>query len=503
MTSPITLRVLAQLILFCSIAFSVNTTASPAISSLPLQSRGAVNTTSLHACAALSLSSSASSLVVTPFTFFDLADQHYMITSSQVSTCTVQPATAQDLAATLKTIAAKRAKFAVVAGGHTGNQGFSSTDGVLISLEKFNEISLDKNTQQVTYGAGVTWDTVYNTLEGTGYNVVGGRVAGVGVGGYHTGGGGYSWLSNQFGLAADNLISVDMVLPNGTLATASESNNADLFWAIRGGGNRFGIVYSFTVKAHPQPAQVYGGYRIAIGDANVQKVISATAKFAANNTASAAQIITTLNSELGIPRAIVLAYYPGTSAPAGSLDAFDGISWLIDGWKVQTFSSLVSSIPSNLQKGQRGGFESFAVKTLSVPMLQYIAKTVATLGKSHSATLTSIEVEPFASTLPGMAKSAAWDHSSNAWPQAIYFAWTSSADDVYWRKQLVDLGKTLTAMAQAEGQDLSDAYLYPNYAGAGTALSAMYPPENLARLKTLRAEIDPQNVMGLTTWFDF
>jgi hypothetical protein len=240
-----------------------------------------------------------------------------------------------------------------------------------------------------------------------------------------------------------------------------------------------------------------------VGAANVQKVITATAQFAANNTAPNAQVITTLNSELGIPGAIVMAYYPGTSAPIGSLDIFDGIDCLIDGWKVQSFSSLVSSIPSNLQKGQRGGFEAFALKKLSVPMLQYIAKTVQTLGKSHSATLTSIEVEPFASTLPSMAKSAAWDHFSTAWPQAIYFAWTSALDDAYWRKQLVDVGQTLTAMAKAEGQDLSDTYLYPNYAGAGTALSAMYPPENLARLKSLRAEIDPQNIMGLTTWFDF
>jgi FAD/FMN-containing dehydrogenase len=202
------------------------------------------------------LSSSASTLVVTPFTLLDFTEQHYMLTSSQVPTCTVRPATAQDLAATLQTVAARRAKFAVVAGGHTGNQGFSSTDGVLISLEKFDDVKLNKSTQQVSYGAGVTWDTVYNSLEGTGYNVVGGRVPGVGVGGFHTGGGGYSWLSNQYGLAADNLISVDMVLPNGTLATASETNNADLFWAIRGGGNRFGIVYRFTAKAHPQPAKV-------------------------------------------------------------------------------------------------------------------------------------------------------------------------------------------------------------------------------------------------------
>lgn len=97
--------------------------------------------------------------------------------------------------------------------------------------------------------------------QGTGVNIVGGRVTGVGVGGFLTGGGGYSWKTNQYGLTGDTLLQADLVLPNGTLATASASENSDLFWAIRGGGNKFGIIYNWRLKTVTQSNKVYGGLR--------------------------------------------------------------------------------------------------------------------------------------------------------------------------------------------------------------------------------------------------
>ena len=74
-------------------------------------------------------------------------------------------------------------------GGHATNQGFSSTTGVQISLSRFNEIENDLASGTVTIGAGLTWDRVYAALNGSGVNVVGGRVTGVGVAGLALGGG--------------------------------------------------------------------------------------------------------------------------------------------------------------------------------------------------------------------------------------------------------------------------------------------------------------------------
>ena len=77
----------------------------------------------------------------------------------------------------------------VKGGGHTTNAGFSSTNGVQITMSRFSNVDYDSNSQTVTYGTGLIWDDVYQALEPFGVNVVGGRVTGVGVAGFSLGGG--------------------------------------------------------------------------------------------------------------------------------------------------------------------------------------------------------------------------------------------------------------------------------------------------------------------------
>lgn len=85
-----------------------------------------------------------------------------------------------------------RAPFAVYSAGHASNKGFSSTTGVHIALKRMNQVSLSTDKSTVEIGTGNGWADVYDKLDGTGVNVVGGRVKGPGVGGF-TLGGGYSW----------------------------------------------------------------------------------------------------------------------------------------------------------------------------------------------------------------------------------------------------------------------------------------------------------------------
>lgn len=86
-------------------------------------------------------------------------------------------------------------------------------------------------------------------------------MTGVGVGGFIVGGGGYSWKTNQYGLTIDTLLQADMVLPNGDIVTTSASSLPDLFFAIKGGGNQFGIVYNVRLATNPQTDSVWGGLR--------------------------------------------------------------------------------------------------------------------------------------------------------------------------------------------------------------------------------------------------
>jgi FAD/FMN-containing dehydrogenase len=93
----------------------------------------------------------------------------------------------------LRILGDTRTPFAVKGGGHSTNPGFSSTPGVQIAMTRFNTVAVDKTSNTVAIGAGLLWDDVYKALDGTGLNVVGGRVRGVGVAGFTLGGGVWSF----------------------------------------------------------------------------------------------------------------------------------------------------------------------------------------------------------------------------------------------------------------------------------------------------------------------
>jgi FAD/FMN-containing dehydrogenase len=123
---------------------------------------------------------------------------------------------------------------------------------VTIDLDRITEVEiLDGNRARV--GGGANTHQVYEALDAHDLSFVGGRVGTVGVGGF-TLGGGTSPFSNKYGWAMDNVYEYEVVLSNGTIATASVTQNPDLFFALRGGGNNFGIVTGFTVRTFAQGA---------------------------------------------------------------------------------------------------------------------------------------------------------------------------------------------------------------------------------------------------------
>jgi FAD/FMN-containing dehydrogenase len=135
--------------------------------------------------------------------------------------------------------------------GHNPNEGFSSIQsGPLISTKHLNEVTFDTSSMTVRVGPGNDWQDVHKALEGTGVTVVGGRIGEVGVGGYVVGGG-LSFLSTQYGWAANNIVAFEVVLANATIVTASNTSHADLYQALKGGGNNYGIVTAYHMVAHP------------------------------------------------------------------------------------------------------------------------------------------------------------------------------------------------------------------------------------------------------------
>ena len=149
----------------------------------------------------------------------------------------------QDIAACLEFAEAKGLEVAVRSGGHDF-LGASTCDGLLIDTRPMASCKLSTSGATVIVGAGAKTGEVTKYLQQTGRAVPFGDSGDVGVGGL-TLGGGIGWLSGRYGATCDNLVRARLVLADGRHVVASEDENADLFWAIRGGGGNFGIVSQF------------------------------------------------------------------------------------------------------------------------------------------------------------------------------------------------------------------------------------------------------------------
>jgi hypothetical protein len=143
-------------------------------------------------------------------------------------------------------------------GGHNVAGNAVCADGLMIDLSPMKAITVDVANRTVRAEAGVLWSELDQATQQHGLATTGGTVSHTGIAGL-TLGGGLGWLMGKHGLSCDNLLSVDLVTAEGTLLTVSETENEDLFWAVRGGGGNFGIVSSFTYQLHPVGPTILGG----------------------------------------------------------------------------------------------------------------------------------------------------------------------------------------------------------------------------------------------------
>lgn len=145
-------------------------------------------------------------------------------------------------------------EFNVMSGGHNWDCEAVTSDA-LISMSLFKRLDVDFDDEMMTVGAGVLWDEVYHKLKDTGYMAIGGLCPTVGISGY-TLGGGFNWFLNSFyGTAAENTVSIDVLLASGEIVTATRDNEySDLAWGLLGSGRgQFGIVLEYHMRIHVDP----------------------------------------------------------------------------------------------------------------------------------------------------------------------------------------------------------------------------------------------------------
>ncbi len=165
---------------------------------------------------------------------------------------------AQDVAVALKAAAAAGREVTVYGGGHSVTGAAVMDGAVCLDLRAIDHVVVDADARVARVGGGARWGAVDAATQEHGLAVTGGRVSTTGVGGLALGSGS-GWLERKLGFTCDNLLSATVVTAAGEVVTASDEDNPDLFWAIRGGGGNFGIVTEFVLRLHPVGPIVLGG----------------------------------------------------------------------------------------------------------------------------------------------------------------------------------------------------------------------------------------------------
>ena len=223
----------------------------------------------------------------------------------------LRPATVQDVQAGVRFAAATGLSLSVRGGGHSLT-GFGTNDGgIVIDLGRLAEVEvIDEAHHLVRIGGGATWGRVADLLAPHGLSISSGDTRSVGVGGL-TLTGGIGWKVRKYGLALDNVVAAELVTAEGEVVRASDDENRELFWALRGGGGNFGIVTALEFAAHPTTEVFFG--RIAFPPSEAVAVLQGWTDYLRNAPDGLTSTVEFANPLAG-----------GPDAPVEICVAFDG-----------------------------------------------------------------------------------------------------------------------------------------------------------------------------------
>ncbi|KAF7179374.1 hypothetical protein CNMCM7691_008307 [Aspergillus felis] len=389
--------------------------------------------------------------------------------------------------------------FAIKSGGHAAFAGASSIQGgITVLLKDMNAITLNDDRSIVSVGPGNVWVQVYAALEPYGLAAVGGRVSTIGVGGLTTGGG-ISYYSNLYGWACDNVESFEVVTASGAVVTASADSYPDLYWALRGGGNNFGIVTKFNLYTIPSP-EMRGGTRVFAED-QFSKVISAFVSVVngASNDGNAQHWVAFVHTQGQNIAGAEVTYAKNVSEPA-IFAPYRAIPAIQDTTAPRTLVEYCDTVQEVNPDGLREMYWTLTLR-LDEGFINWVTEYFYSVlpqvwsipGINPSLVNQGITIPMLKNMTRNGGNALGLDASEGPFHLLLMSTWWDNADDdetiVAWAKDFWD-----TVNAKAKNDGVLHDYVYMNYASQYQDVIASYGATNKAKLQSIAAKYDPKGV---------
>jgi len=397
--------------------------------------------------------------------------------------------TTKDVVAALAFARREGLEVSIRGGGHNVAGRAVTDGGVMIDLAEMKGIAIDPDRSIATAEGGVIWAELNAAAAEHGRAVTGGVISTTGIAGY-TLGGGLGWLMAKYGLAADNLLAVELVTAEGDVLDVDATSHPDLFWALRGGGGNFGVATSFTYRLHPVE-MIVGGlvahpidaapdllrfYRDAVADASDDLSVFAGLVHAPDGS--------------GAKLAALVVFHTGDAGEAErELEPFK--TWgspLV----VEVGPMPYPVMNTILDAGYPAGALNYWLSSFAGGLPDELIDIAAEQFSTVPSPMTAILLEHFhgAVTRVGVTETAV-PHRAEGWNLLIPSVWTDPAEteaNISWTRE------TFAALRPHFGTGR-----WLNYLGddqADDAIRAAYGP-NYDRLREVKRRYDPDNVFHL------
>jgi len=394
---------------------------------------------------------------------------------------------AADVMRSLEFALAHSLPVSVRCGGHS-LPGYGVCEaGVMIDLERMNQVYVDAAAKTARAQGGTNWGQFDHETQAFGLATTGGLVRSTGIGGL-TLAGGHGFLMRRFGLACDNLLSADVLTASGRIVKASASENPELFWALRGGGGNFGIVTSFEYQLHELGPVLGGVLLVPFAEARQQL------KFYDSYAVNAPEELGVLTALATLPdgtKAVVhLACYSGEMSQGEEVlrPLRTRCAPIADQIQVMPYTAVQSIVEHFNPRGMRNYWKMVYVNELNDDAIATMTDHYGTV----PAPLTHIVVYSLGgkvASVPDGATAVSYRHSRHA--VIAIGMWDNPADDAKvtgWVREFA-----------AKMQPYSSAGFYPNYemnTDAGALVNA-FGEEKYKRLVAVKRQYDPDNVFRL------